>query len=158
MTNGHDHTHHHGHAPGMAGAAVAPRPANAYTGHGDAGHGHAGHDHGAMVADFRRRFWICLPLTIGVVLLSRHIQMLIGLPGIIAFPGDYLVEAALASAVFFYGGWPFITGLTDEVRRGKPGMMTLVSLAIVSAYIYSLAVLAGLAGDVFFWETATLSS
>ena len=158
MTNGHDHTHHHhhGHAPGVAGAAPAPMPANAHAGHGNAGHGHTGHDHGAMVADFRRRFWICLPLTIGVVLLSRHIQMLIGLPGIIAFPGDYLVEAALASAVFFYGGWPFITGLTDEVRRGKPGMMTLVSLAIVSAYIYSLAVLAGLAGDVFFWETATL--
>lgn len=157
MTNEKDHTHHHhGHASGVAGAAVAPIPANAHTGHGNAGHGHAGHDHGAMVSDFRRRFWICLPLTVGVVLLSRHIQMLIGLPGIIAFPGDYIVEAALASTVFFYGGWPFVSGLADEVRRGKPGMMTLVSLAIVSAYIYSLAVLAGLPGDVFFWETATL--
>ena len=52
MTNEHDHTHHHhGHASGVAGAAVAPIPANAHTGHGNAGHGHAGHDHGAMVAD-----------------------------------------------------------------------------------------------------------
>ncbi|WP_211862887.1 heavy metal translocating P-type ATPase [Neoroseomonas soli] len=109
-----------------------------------------------MVAEFRRRFWICLPLTIGVVLLSRHIQMLLGLPEWLNFPGGAFVEAGLASVVFFYGGWPFITGLADEVRRGKPGMMTLVSLAIVSAYIYSLAVLAGLAGEVFFWETATL--
>jgi P-type Cu2+ transporter len=58
--------------------------------------------------------------------------------------------------IFFYGGWPFLAGLSGELRRGKPGMMTLVSLAIVSAYVYSLAVLAGLPGDVFFWETATL--
>ncbi|BDG71654.1 heavy metal translocating P-type ATPase [Roseomonas fluvialis] len=109
-----------------------------------------------MVADFRRRFWICLPLTIAVVVLSRHIQMLVGLPGVLAFPGSAFVEAALASVIFFYGGWPFLAGLSGELRRGKPGMMTLVSLAIVSAYVYSLAVLAGLPGDVFFWETATL--
>lgn len=155
MTAEHHHGHHH-HARPPASAAMSTSSAGAHPGHGDAKHGHAGHDHGAMVADFRRRFWICLPLTIGVVLLSRHVQMLIGLPGIIAFPGDGLAEAALASAVFFYGGWPFITGLADEVRARKPGMMTLVSLAIVSAYVYSLAVLAGLAGEVFFWETATL--
>lgn len=155
MTAEHHHGHHH-HARPPAGAAMSAPSAGAHPGHGGAEHGHAGHDHGAMVADFRRRFWICLPLTIGVVLLSRHVQMLIGLPEIIAFPGDDLAEAALASAVFFYGGWPFITGLADEVRARKPGMMTLVSLAIVSAYVYSLAVLAGLAGEVFFWETATL--
>ncbi|MBR0682913.1 heavy metal translocating P-type ATPase [Roseomonas eburnea] len=109
-----------------------------------------------MVADFRRRFWTCLPLTLAVVVLSQHIQMLVGLPGVIAFPGSTWIEALLASAVFFYGGWPFLAGLSGELRRGRPGMMTLVSLAIVSAYVYSLAVLAGLPGDVFFWETATL--
>ena len=151
MTAEHHHGHHHHHAP-PAGAATMATPAES----AHAGHGQAGHDHGAMVADFRRRFWICLPLTLGVVLLSRHIRMLLGLPGSFGFPGDHWIEAGLASVVFFYGGWPFITGLADEVRRGKPGMMTLVSLAIVSAYIYSLAVLAGLAGEVFFWETATL--
>jgi P-type Cu2+ transporter len=141
-----DHAAHRHHEPAASPAASAPH----------AGHGQAGHDHGAMVADFRRRFWICLPLTIGVVVLSRHIQMLVGLPDVLAFPGSTYVEAVLASAVFFYGGWPFLSGLTGELKRGKPGMMTLVSLAIVSAYVYSLAVLAGLAGDVFFWETATL--
>ncbi|MBX9592763.1 MAG: heavy metal translocating P-type ATPase [Roseomonas sp.] len=139
-----DHATHHHHSAHPAPESSA------------AGHGQAGHDHGAMVADFRRRFWICLPLTVAIVVLSRHIQMLVGLPGILAFPGSTWVEAALASAVFIYGGWPFLAGLSGELRRGKPGMMTLVSLAIVSAYVYSLAVLAGLPGDVFFWETATL--
>lgn len=130
--------------------------ARAGQGPGHARHGHEGHDHGAMVEDFKRRFWICLPLTLAVVLLSKHVQMLIGLPGLVAFPGDRLVEAVLASIVFVYGGWPFLTGLRDELRRMKPGMMTLVSIAIVSAYVYSIAVLLGLPGDVFFWETATL--
>ena len=145
----HAHRHHHAHPP--AAAAMSRPSAGAH-----ADHGEAGHDHSAMVADFRRRFWICLPLTIGVVLLSQHVRMLLGLPDRLAFPGSHLVEAGLATAVFLYGGWPFIAGLTGEVRRGKPGMMTLVSLAIVSAYLYSLAVLAGLQGEVFFWETATL--
>lgn len=141
--------HHHDARTVASSPHLSGAPAHA-------GHGHAGHDHGAMVADFRRRFWICLPLTVGVVLLSRHVRMLLGLPDWLSFPGDRLTEAVLASMVFFYGGWPFITGLAEEVRRGKPGMMTLVSLAIVSAYVYSLAVLAGLAGEIFFWETATL--
>jgi Cu2+-exporting ATPase len=146
-----DGAHHHaGHAgtPGPRSHAMPPPPG--------AAHGHAGHDHGAMVEDFKRRFWICLPLTVVVVLLSRHIQMLVGLPGLIDFPGARLVEALLASIVFFYGGWPFLAGLLGELRGGKPAMMTLVSLAIVSAYLYSLAVLLGLQGEVFFWETATL--
>ncbi len=163
MTPNDSHARHSGlkgHVPAQ-GAAPAPRSTqhvhgNAATRASDAARGHAGHDHGAMVADFQRRFWVCLPLTLGVVLLSKHIQMLVGLPGLIDFPGARLVEALLASIVFFYGGWPFLAGLIGELRRGKPAMMTLVSLAIVSAYIYSLAVLLGLPGDVFFWETATL--
>jgi P-type Cu2+ transporter len=145
---GHAHAHHPNPTASAAGSVRPPG--------GSSRHGHAGHDHGAMVADLRRRFWICLPLTIGVVLLSAHVQMLVGLPGLIDFPGAWLVEAALATTVFLYGGWPFLNGLLDELRRGKPAMMTLVSLAIVSAYVYSLAVLLGLPGEVFFWETATL--
>ncbi len=73
MTEHAAHRHHQHTAPASDGAP--------HTGHGE-----AGHDHGAMVADFRRRFWICLPLTIAVVVLSRHIQMLVGLPGVLAFP------------------------------------------------------------------------
>jgi Cu2+-exporting ATPase len=158
MSPADDHHTHHGHHRHHAGSerpATGNRDgATAQIGH--AAHGEEGHDHAAMVADFRRRFWICLPATIVVVLLSHHIQSLFGVPGIIAFPGDRAIETIVASFVFFYGGWPFLTGLQGEVTRGKPGMMTLVSLAIVSAYLYSLAVVAGLSGEVFFWETATL--
>lgn len=157
MAHGNAHAHH-GHTPRRDPGAAAPDSHGRHgaPAPGGGAHGEDGHDHGAMVADFRRRFWLCLPLTIGVVLLSAHVQMLVGMSGAIAFPGDWAVEAVLASIVFFYGGWPFLAGLRGELRRGKPGMMTLVSLAIVSAYVYSLAVLAGLQGEVFFWETATL--
>jgi Cu2+-exporting ATPase len=62
----------------------------------------------------------------------------------------------LASAVYFYGGWPFLKGLREELGRRQPGMMTLIALAISVAYVYSAAVVLGLAGQVFFWELATL--
>src|SRR5207253_1781058 len=71
-------------------------------------------------------------------------------------PGDRYVEFALASAVYVYGGRPFLTGLVDELRQRLPGMMTLVALAITVAYAYSTLVVFGLPGSVFFWETATL--
>src|SRR5205807_1309057 len=74
----------------------------------------------------------------------------------LAFPGDRYVEFAFASAIYFYGGWPFLTGLIAELRTRLPGMMTLVGLAISVAYLYSAAVVLGFRGTVFFWETATL--
>ncbi len=58
--------------------------------------------------------------------------------------------------IYFYGGWPFLKGLMEELRQRKPGMMTLIALAITVAYGYSSAVVFGLAGKVFFWELATL--
>lgn len=117
---------------------------------------HRGHDHGDMVADFRRRFWISLALTIPVLATSEMVQHFLGLRGALAFPGDRYVEFAFASAIYFYGGWPFLTGLVTELRKRLPGMMTLVGLAITVAYAYSAAVVLGLPGNVFFWETATL--
>src|SRR6266566_628573 len=93
-----------------------------------------------MVADFRRRFWVSLALTVPVLV----------------FAGEGYVEFAFASAVYFYGGWPFLTGLVDEFRKRLPGMMTLIALAITVAYAYSALVVFGLPGSVFFWETATL--
>jgi Cu2+-exporting ATPase len=81
---------------------------------------------------------------------------LLGLGTTLRFPGDRHVGFAFASAVYFYGGWPFLTGLVSELRRRLPGMMTLVGLAITVAYVYSSAVVFGLPGDVLFWETATL--
>jgi len=111
-----------------------------------------------MVDDFRQRFWISLALTVPVLATSEMVQHFLGLRGVLAFRGDRYAEFAFASIVYFYGGWPFLTGLGDELRRKVPGMMTLVALAITVAYAYSALVVLGLpgGGGVFFWETATL--
>jgi Cu2+-exporting ATPase len=109
-----------------------------------------------MVGDFRRRFWVSLALTVPVVATSEMLQHLFGVRGALAFPGDAFVGFAFASAVYVYGGWPFLKGLVEELRQRLPGMMTLVALAISVAYVYSALVVLGLPGSVFFWETATL--
>jgi Cu2+-exporting ATPase len=132
----------------------------AHAGHaGHAGHGgHAGHagHHAHMVADFRRRFWVSLVLTVPVVVLSPMIQEVLGLRGTLRFAGDSYVQFVLASIIFFYGGWPFLKGLFGELGKKEPGMMTLIALAITVAYVYSGAVVFGLTGKVFFWELSTL--
>src|SRR5213593_5092101 len=112
--------------------------------------------HAHMVDDFRRRFWVSLALTIPVLATSEMIQHFLGLRGAFAFPGDRYVEFGFASAVYFYGGRPFLTGLVDELRKRLPGMMTLIALAITVAYVYSALVVFGHPESVFFWETATL--
>lgn len=117
--------------------------------------GHAGH-HAHMVADFRRRFWVSLVLTIPVVILSPMIQDVVGLRETLRFPGDGYVLFGFATIIFFYGGWPFLKGLFEELSQREPGMMTLIGLAISVAYVYSSAVVFGLTGMVFFWELATL--
>ncbi|MFZ1539664.1 MAG: copper-translocating P-type ATPase [Chromatiaceae bacterium] len=135
---------------------ASPRPAHSK----GAGHQereeHAGHDHAEMIADYRRRFWVSLALTVPILALSPLIQSVLGLDGALTFPGDGLVLLGLSSIVFFYGGWPFLVGLVSELRRREPGMMTLIALAIGVAYFYSAAVVLGLKGGVFFWELATL--
>jgi len=120
-----------------------------------AAHGHQDH-HARMVADFRKRFWVSLVITVPVLLLSPLIQGLLGIADVIAFPGDTYVLWVLASVIFFYGGLPFLKGLYDELKSRNPGMMTLIALAITVAYVYSSAVVFGLVGKVFFWELATL--
>ncbi len=146
---GHHHPHHqHVHADEHAGAAAA----GAISGSGHGG----GHDHGAMVADFRRRFWVSLTLTPPVLLLSPMIRDWLGLTETLTFPGDDFVLFALSTVVYVYGGWPFVTGFAKEVRAGKPGMMTLIALAISVAYFYSAAVTFGLDGMAFYWELVTL--
>ncbi len=122
--------------------------------HGEHG-GHRAH-HARMVADFRRRFWVSLALTVPILLLAPLIQGWLGLEEALRFPGDRLVQFVLSSAVFLYGGWPFLTGLVDELGDRRPGMMTLVALAIGVAYGYSSAVTFGVPGEIFFWELATL--
>ncbi|HKL78536.1 MAG TPA: ATPase P, partial [Gammaproteobacteria bacterium] len=115
-----------------------------------------GHDHGAMIAGFRRRFWVSLALTVPVLALSPLIQGFFGLAEALAFSGDRLALLGLSTGIFVYGGWPFLTGLVSELRSGQPGMMTLIALAIGVAFLYSSAVVFGLAGRMFFWELATL--
>jgi P-type Cu2+ transporter len=115
------------------------------------------HDHHAhMVEDFRKRFWITLAITIPILILSPMIQELLGLREWLRFSGDGYVVFTLATIVYFYGGWPFLKGLYDEVKQRIPGMMTLVAVAITAAYVYSSATVFGLEGEPFFWELSTL--
>ncbi|HUF07673.1 MAG TPA: copper-translocating P-type ATPase [Rhodothermales bacterium] len=121
---------------------------------GHSGGHHAHHAH--MVADFRRRFWVSLALTIPILVLSPMIQDWLGLTEALQFPGDLWALFALSSVVFFYGGKPFLAGIYKELKGGEPGMMTLIAIAITTAYAYSSAVVFGVSGKTFFWELATL--
>ncbi|MGM0478022.1 MAG: copper-translocating P-type ATPase [Bacteroidota bacterium] len=116
-------------------------------------HDHSDH-HAHMIADFRKRFWISIIITIPIVFLAPMIQELAGYT--FRFQGDRYVQFGLSSFIFIYGGWPFLKGLTDEIKDKSPGMMTLIALAIFVAYLYSSAVVFGLDGKIFFWELATL--
>ncbi|PAP78692.1 copper-translocating P-type ATPase [Rubrivirga marina] len=107
-----------------------------------------------MVEDFKRRFWVCLGLTVPILALSPMLQMWAGVDW--RFPGDVWILTVLGTAVYLYGGRPFLTGARDEIADRRPGMMTLVALAISVAFVYSIAVVFGLEGNLFFWETATL--
>jgi P-type Cu2+ transporter len=109
-----------------------------------------------MVKDFRRRFWISLALSLPILALAPLIQQFLGLRESLRFPGQSYVLFGFSTAVFFYGGWPFLKGLVDELRDRQPGMMTLIGLAVMVAYGYSAAVVFGLPGKTFFWELATL--
>ncbi|WP_281658713.1 heavy metal translocating P-type ATPase [Halobacillus sp. Cin3] len=117
-------------------------------------HSHAGHDHGSMVEEFKKRFFVSLIVTLPILILSPMIQNFIGLD--ISFQYDQYVLFGLATFVFFYGGWPFLTGAIGELKQKNPGMMTLIGLAVVVAYVYSSLVVFGWAGRNFFWELATL--
>ncbi len=119
------------------------------------GHSHHSH-HEHMVRDFRKRFWISLIVTVPVLALSPLIQGAFGVQEALSFPGDSYVLFALSTLVFFYGAYPFLKGLFQEVGKGQPGMMTLISVAISAAYFYSSAVSFGLTGKLFFWELVTL--
>jgi len=117
---------------------------------------HGGHDHAHMIADFRRRFWVSLVLTLPVLLLSHGFWELFGLKQPLRFLGDQYAVFVMASVIYFYGGWPFLTGMADELKQRKPGMMTLIAVAVSAAYFYSTAVVFGLPGMGFYWELATL--
>ena len=122
----------------------------------DISHDHSAHDKhaGHHTHDFLKRFWICLVVTVPVLLLSHMIQQWFGFE--LVFAGDKYILLLLSSFIYFYGGMPFLKGLVSEVRDNAIGMMTLVAVAISVAFIYSVAVVFGLPGMDFFWELATL--
>ena len=114
-----------------------------------------GHDHHKMmIDDFKRRFYITLILTIPVMLLSPMIQQWFHFN--IVFNGSIYLLFTLSTIVFFYGGFPFLKGLIDEIKNNAIGMMTLIAVAITAAYVYSVATVFGLQGMDFFWELCTL--
>ena len=110
--------------------------------------------HKMMISDFKRRFIISTIITIPVLLLSPMIQGFLGIELTFRFAGYILF--GLSTFVYFYGGWPFLTGLTKELRKKQPGMMTLIAVAITVAWGYSSATTFGLKGDSFYWELVTL--
>lgn len=116
-------------------------------------HDHSSH-HAHMVEDFKKRFYISLLVSLPVLILSPMLQNFVNLN--LRFTGDLYVLFALSTFIFFYGGWPFLTGAWSELKEKKPGMMTLIALAIVVAYGYSSLTVFGLSGKNFFWELATL--
>ncbi|MCL5960579.1 MAG: heavy metal translocating P-type ATPase [Chloroflexi bacterium] len=106
-------------------------------------------------SEFRRRFWICLLLTLPVLVYSDLPQELFGIRAP-AFPGSQYVPFVLGSIIYLYGGSVFLRGAKDELSTSQPGMMTLVALAITTAYLYSLATEFLLRGSQLYWELSTL--
>jgi P-type Cu2+ transporter len=150
-----EHLHHHHSHPKTeehATHAVANLSHKGHTPHAEAKSGHS--HHAGMIDEFRNKFYVVLALTIPIMALSPMIQHWLNVDWV--FPGSTYVLLVLSSIVFFYGGWPFLKGLVDEVKSRSLGMMTLVAVAITVAYIYSVAIVIGLEGMDFFWELATL--
>ncbi|MBX3057023.1 MAG: heavy metal translocating P-type ATPase [Anaerolineae bacterium] len=150
-----DHSHHQ-HHPQMDHSAhnahqghEMPHDQNKHAGHG--GHGsHAGHE-----IMFRNRFWVSLVLSIPVLYFSPMLQHWLGYTAP-TFPGSEWIAPVLSVVIFFYGGLPFLQMATWELRERQPGMMTLISLAITVAFVYSVATLFADLGESFFWELVTL--
>src|SRR3989338_7677507 len=131
-------TAHAGHAASHAAPANAPDK-------------HAGHSTNI----FAKKFWVSLLLTIPILLYSPLPQIFLGLkpPD---FPGSQLIPLLLSTIVFFYGGWIFLISAWREIRGRSPGMMTLISLAITTAYVYSVVQTLRGQEDTLFWELTTL--
>ena len=117
---------------------------------------HTGHDKhaGHSPAMFKRRFFVCLALTLPVLYLSPMFEHWFNYQAL-QFPGSNWITPILATIIYFYGGLVFLKGAWNEFH-GKIGMMTLVALAITVSFGYSIAVTLGLQGDSFYMELATL--
>ena len=172
----HDHDHdHHGHEdrdPGSRSAEeewtedLAERPHVRHAEHDaqlseateaveHAAH-HAHDKHAGHTPEmFRDRFWLSLALTLPILYFSEQMQSWFGYQAL-SFPGAELLNPILGTILYFYGGLVFLQGARHELAARQPGMMTLISLAISVAYLYSMAVALAIGGTPFFWELATL--
>lgn len=164
MEHNHSHEQHpdHAHHAAEDHARHVPEPAVDHAAHGAAEqhtehqHSHGAHtDHTGHEIMFRNRFWVCLILTIPVLLFSPMIQEWFGF-SMPTFTGSDLIGPVFAIAIFAYGGLPFLQMAVPEVQNRKPGMMTLISLAITVAFAYSLFAAVTGSSMGFFWEMATL--
>jgi P-type Cu2+ transporter len=148
------HDHHHA----MPHAANVSDKGHAHGTTGHAGHGEPGaHDRhaGHSVAMFRDKFWITMLFSIPTLLWSGMVQHMFGFSAP-TFPGSLYIPAVFGTTVYFYGGLVFVKGGLQELRDRKPGMMTLISLAITVAFVFSLAVTLGYPGEALWWELASL--
>jgi Cu2+-exporting ATPase len=141
-----DHSKHNDH-----GQASDPHAGHKMSETHESHDRHAGHS----VAMFRDKFWLSFALTIPVVFWSTDVQHWLGYTAP-PFPGSKFVPAVLGTVVFVYGGLVFIRGAWGELADRKPGMMTLISLAIVVAFGTSLAATFGLFEIDVWWELASL--
>jgi P-type Cu2+ transporter len=161
----HDHDHEHGQHAHQDGHTTHATPAqhadhashDMHGGH-DAHAGHGGHGGHAGHADiFRTKFWLSLLLTIPIVLYSEMVQewLRFSMP---EFPGSGWIAPVLGTVVFVYGGTVFLQGGWEEIKQRQPGMMLLISMAILVAFLASLATTFGWLDMEFWWELALLIS
>ena len=157
-----DHPHHHGPAAAAPASGHQHHAEMSHAGHdgvapGTPGGAHGGHDKhaGHSVAMFRDKFWISLLLTIPTLVWGHMLQRAFGYTPP-AIPGARWIPAVFGTAVFLYGGRPFIQGAVRELRDRLPGMMTLIALAITVAFAFSAAVTLGYPGTPLWEELATL--
>jgi len=114
------------------------------------------HHHAHHMQEFKKRLWVSLILTIPVMLLSEMIQTWFPILQVLQIPYQKEILFFLSLAIYFYGGWPFLKGLIDEIKARQPGMMTLIGTAITVAFFYSAGTVFFPLGMDFFWELATL--
>ena len=143
--------------PAEPGYPEHPEPKAARDAHARHGGPSGGHDKhaGHSIAKFRQRFWVSLGLTIPTLVWGHMLQGALGYTAP-HFPGSVWTPAAFGTAVFVYGGWVFLQGAMRELRDRLPGMMTLIALAILVAFIFSAAVTLGYQGTPLWEELATL--
>lgn len=153
MEHNHDQMDHNMHD--MAPMVTSDGAAKDHSSHSNGKGGHSEHE-GHSVKDFQIRFWISVIVTIPILILSHTIRGFLGFADTQLISGEQYIILGLSSFLFVYGGSPFLKGFVRELRNKKPGMMTLIAMAITTAYIYSVAITFGLSGMDFFWELATL--